>query len=467
VGTLIESELKNHHADLTSVVNSSNVKQMRLVWKIDTEEEVSHMPLVHRGNVFFADWGGSVYKVDARSGKVVWKKKVAEKVMEKWPWYGFAGTGAVVEPLNLLVEASVEGMAYGIDMITGQVKWSTRIADDPQAGSLAKITYYDGLVYLGLQSVEEPLSKMTPDMPVNFQGKVLALDARTGRKVWERPLVTPPHNGVPVWSSFAIDPELNTLYTTTGNNYTGEATELSDALLAMDPKTGAIKWARQVTQHDTWTMADPKGPDYDFGAGPQLFEAGGRKLVGAGQKSGVFYVWDRVTGEPVWTHTVGYGNVGGGIHGEGSIGTDRVLIWGNNAFPYKDPEQHPMDIKAVDKATGKLLWAKPKAQPALQTSAGFLANDVYFIGSLDGKVRAYNALNGDSLWTSQKHGPVASSINVVGGLMMWGAGVPERFGGGKPYGVFAYSALPAAAAGGQASAMSEQRVGMPVRKQEP
>ena len=153
VGTLIASELKNHHADLTSVVNSSNVKQMRLVWKIDTEEEVSHMPLVHRGNVFFADWGGNVYKVDARSGKVIWKKKVAEKVMEKWPWYGFAGTGAVVEPLNLLVEASVEGMAYGIDTNTGQVKWSTRIADDPQAGSLAKITYYDGLVYLGLQSV--------------------------------------------------------------------------------------------------------------------------------------------------------------------------------------------------------------------------------------------------------------------------------------------------------------------------
>lgn len=77
-----------------------------------------------------------------------------------------------------------------------------------------------------------------------------------------------------------------------------------------------------------------------------------RRLVGAGQKSGVYYVWDRGTGERIWTTTIGYGHVGDGIHGEPSIGEDRIIIWGNNAFPYKNPEQHPMDIKAVDPRTG-------------------------------------------------------------------------------------------------------------------
>lgn len=438
-GLVPRSDLLNQHADLTAAINSSNVERLKLAWSVPTDEEVSHTPLIHNRSVYFADWGGSVYRVDPTTGKTVWKKRVQETVKEKWPWYGFAGTGAIDERNGILFEASAEGMAYGIDMETGRVLWRTRIAQDSQAGSISKNLYYDGLFYTGLQSVEEPLSKMMPEMPINFQGKVLALDARTGRIVWERPLVAPPATGVPMWSSFAVDPETNTLFFTTGNNYNEPATELSDAIVAADAKTGEIRWARQVTQHDVWTMAQPKGPDYDFGAGPQLFEAGGRKLVGAGQKSGVFYVWDRATGEPVWSHTVGYGQVGGGIHAEGSIGADRVFLWGNNAFPYANPKEHPMDIKAVDKATGRLLWTQTKAQPALLISAGFLANDVYFVGSLDGQVRAYRASDGKKLWTSGSHGSVASSLMVDGGMLLWGSGVPGRFGGNKPYGVFAYS----------------------------
>jgi polyvinyl alcohol dehydrogenase (cytochrome) len=417
-----QRDLFNHHADQASPISANKLKQMKLAWSVPTQAPVSHTPLVDGDRVYFADWGGKVYAVDAKSGRVLWQKQVQETVHKDWPWHGIAGTGAMSE--DLLFEASVEGMAYAIDKRTGEVVWKKDVAEDPEAGSLARMLHYDGLVYIGLQSVEEPLTKMKKGFKPDFRGKVMALDARTGQLVWERWLVEPPHNGVPVWSSFALDPATNTLFFTTGNNYTGEASPLSDSLVAADAKTGQIKWHRQVTMHDVWTMAHPKGPDYDFGAG---------------QKSGVFYVWDRVTGEPVWSVTLGYGQVGGGIHGEASVTPDRILLWSNNAFPYKEPEKHPMDIAAVDPATGKFLWVKPKAQPAVEISAGFAASDVYFVGSLDGKVRAYNANTGDKLWTSQPHGSVASSIWVDGERVMWGAGVPKRFGGNDGQnGVFAY-----------------------------
>lgn len=439
----VTNTFANHHADLTAQINSRNVDQLQLAWSIPTQEKVSHTPLVDDGAVYFADWGGNVYKANAATGEIIWQQQALEQVKKQWPWYGFTGTGALGG--GLLFEASTEGELVALDQQTGNVAWRTRIADDPQAGNIGKLTYYRGLVYVPLSSVEEPLTAKLKDFQPNFQGKVQAYDAETGEKVWETPLVTPPHNGVAAWSGFAIDRQTNMLYVTTGNNYTGEPTALSDALVALDAATGQIRWYRQVTEHDIWTMAEPKGPDYDFGAAPQLFEAEidgvERQLVGAGQKSGIYHVWDRVTGEKVWTTTVGYGHVGGGIHAEASVGDGRLFIWGNNAYPYSNPKQNPMDIKAVDAASGAYLWVQTKAQPAVLTSAGFLANDVYFVGSLDGQVRAYRASDGQRLWTSPKHGAVASSIWVDEGLVLWGTGVPKRFGGDTGQnGVFAYTA---------------------------
>lgn len=433
-------KLRNHHADTTLQITAENFGGMDVAWTINTDGPVSHRPLVVGDDVLFADWSGNAWSVDGETGEQNWKTKPAESVMTEWPWHGFTGTGAIGDGRYYI--ATVSGDAFALDAGTGETLWTASIAEDPHGGNVGDMLYWDGLLYIGLSSVEEPLSQMVDGFEVNFRGAVKALDGETGELVWELPLAVPPADGATVWSSFAIDRPSNTLFFTTSNNYT-VANEFSDAMVAVDKDSGEIRWFDQVTNNDVWTMAEPKGPDYAFGAGPQLFETEIRgetvRLVGAGQKSGVFYVWDRATGERIWTTTVGYGHVGGGIHGEASVGEDRIIIWGNNAFPYANPEQHPMDIKAVDPATGDYLWVVPKAQPAVQISAGFLAGDVYFVGSLDGMVRAYDAQTGDKLWTSEAHGPVASSLWFENGMLFWGTGVPERFGGATDgYGVVAY-----------------------------
>jgi len=202
--------------------------------------------------------------------------------------------------------------------------------------------------------------------------------------------------GVAVWGSFALDPGMGALFFGTGNNYTNSPSPLSDSIVAVNARTGALLWSHQVTAHDVWAKAKPVGPDFDFGAGPQLFEATidgqTRQLVGAGQKSGLYYAFDRHTGRIVWATQVGYGAAGGGIHAEAAIGPGKIYVWSNNAYQYgKPPEQFPANVDALDPATGDRLWADTIAQPAMTPAAGYLSNNVHFTGALAGWVRAVRA----------------------------------------------------------------------------
>jgi polyvinyl alcohol dehydrogenase (cytochrome) len=435
----------NRHSTTETQIASDTVGQLGHAWTVSAEEHVSHWPLIDPGSnrLYFADWGGTVYAADATTGELAWQKQVQETVMSKWPWYGFAGSGTLGE--GMLFEASVEGTAYAIDQKTGEVIWQTEFTDDPEAGNVGKLLYHDGLVYIGVQSVEEPLTRMMPDFQPNFRGKVVALDAKTGGMVWELVLVEEGANGVPVWSGFALDPETNTLFFGTGNNYTPPATSLSDSLVAVDAKTGEFRWARQATPRDIWTPVQPIGPDFDFGAAPQLFEATingeERRLVGIGQKSGIFWVFDRQTGDAIWHTEVGYGGVGGGIHAEAAVGETAIYVWSNNSYAYgKPPEQFPLTVKALDQATGENLWVIPQAQPAAIPAAAFLANDAVFVGSLDGIVRAYRTSDGGQLWRSQSHGAVGGAIVAVGDYLYFPAGIPKMFGGGTGQnGIVAYA----------------------------
>lgn len=441
VDSLVQNTLYNQHATKESTINSGNVKGMSLNWKYNTEAPVSHAPILDETGLYFGDWGGTIYKVDANTGALIWKNKVEEPIT-KWPWHGFAGIGTLGG--GKLFEASVEGKAFALDPASGTVLWETDFAEDKQAGNLGQVMYHNGMVYIGLQSVEEPLTEMNKDYKPHFQGKVMALDANTGKKIWERNLVEAPHNGVAMWTSFALDPELNMLYFTTGNNYTGEATEMSDAMVAVDAGTGKVKWFNQVTSHDVWTPANPVGLDYDFGGGAQLFVAKvngkDRKLVGAGQKSGIFYVFDAITGKKVWSTPVGYGGVDGGMHGEASIGEGTIFAWSNNSYNHNQaPSQHPISVKALDAATGEQKWVKEKAQPAA-IIPGYLANDVYFVGSLDGTLQAYKADNGEQLLSLKNPSPIISYLRVKGNSLYFGGGKPGILGPGQvENAMYAYS----------------------------
>jgi polyvinyl alcohol dehydrogenase (cytochrome) len=439
--------LANTRATTQSSIDRHSVSRLVHAWTFSTKEPVSHAPLVANGVVYTADWAGNVYAIDAQTGQVRWQNAV-ETPESSWPYHGFAGTGALTSD-GLLVEASVEGNAFALDQNTGKVVWKTAFKQQKWDGNVSTLLAHDGLVYVGLQSMDEWLSKpSSPNVSATFQGRVLALNTRDGSKAWETALVTPPENGVAVWSSFALDPAMGALFFGTGNNYTGSPSAHADSVMAVDAKSGKILWAQRVMPEDVWIPVKPIGPDYDFGAGPQLFDAtiNGqvRHLVGAGQKSGLYWAFDRSNGDQVWSAVIGYGSVGGGIRGEASYGNGRLFVWSNNNWSdgkILKPDQAPINVKALDPATGNFIWVQAKCQPAVSASGGFLANDVYFVGSIDGTINGYNAADGSVLWsgTMPNGSSVASSLVVAGDTLYAGGGVPSSFGGNaNPSGLFAF-----------------------------
>ena len=432
-------EFSNLHASMSAGLNTQNVSQLRLAWSFMPGAEVSATPLMENGKVFVADWAGNAYALDAVSGKQLWKTKL-ETPVKMWPWHGFAGTGALSG--NAYIVASVEGYAFALDKTTGKQLWKTDFApQDQYAGSISHLLVNpaDGLVYVGVSSVDEPVSGMMQKMGKPYKatsrGRVVALNTSTGNTVWEKYLTDPDKNGTSMWSSFALDPATDTLFFTTGNSYSGTPGDMEDAMVAADARSGNIKWVTQTFDHDLWLTAKPVGPDYDFGAGPQLFEANvngqTRQLVGGGSKSGIYWAFDRKTGAIVWQTVIGYGGKGGGIHAEAAVGRDALYVWSNNSYEYSlDPMKHPITIKALDLATGAAKWTDLKAQPAGTTTAGFLSNDVYLVGTLDGKIRAYRTSDGQKIWTSVAHGSISAPLSVVGNTLYFSAGLPSKFGMG-------------------------------------
>ena len=168
----------------------------------------------------------------------------------------------------------------------------------------------------------------------------MALNAHTGEQLWRTYMVDEPQqqgsssvgtlqhgpSGVAIWSAPLVDAARGLVYVTTGDNYSQPATELSDALVALDMENGEIVWATQVTPGDSWNVAcavsasspncpEDAGPDYDFGAAPILAQgADGRDYLLAGQKSGIAYGFDPDNGTLLWQTKVGRGGALGGVH---------------------------------------------------------------------------------------------------------------------------------------------------------
>src|SRR5260370_5834808 len=115
--------------------------------------------------------------------------------------------------------------------------------------------------------------------------------------------------GGSIWSSPTIDAKRGAVYVAAGNSYSGPAQATTDAVVAFDLQSGAIRWARQLTPADLFGCApgeincgDRPGPDFDFGASPALATLpDGRDLIVIGQKSGIAYALDpNRHGEQVW-----------------------------------------------------------------------------------------------------------------------------------------------------------------------
>ncbi|GIH67999.1 outer membrane protein assembly factor BamB family protein [Sphaerimonospora thailandensis] len=441
-------------------ITPGNVRRLKLKWAFAYPENAGtphSQPAVVGDTVYFGAPDGHFYARNARTGAAKWDFDLST--------VGPPGRGAVVQDGPAVARGKVyfgdgRGSFYALSQRTGKLVWWKQLDDQVAAGLTSSPIVYGNRVYVGVSSGQNIIGK---DFPCcTFRGHVDALDAETGDLVWRYYTVPEPEqngtwpNGRPryepsgagVWSTPAIDPFTRTLYVGTGQNYTGSGGDY-DSVLALDITTGKARWTRKMTDVDTWRMEcsiptpedrqycpnlpDGTALDFDLGAAPNIFSAGGRRLIGIGQKSGVFHVLDARTGEIVWQRQLSEPMPGGGLSG---------IQWGTSfdgrRLYVSTYMGRPGTLFALDPANGHVIWKTPNPEdgcttggaaqypavcqlghgPAVTTTPGLV-----WLGSMDGKMRAYSARTGKVLWTYDTMTPVDGVNGLPGrGGAVSGAG---------------------------------------------
>lgn len=414
----------SRHNEWESEVGPSNVGDLEEVWRLDGVDGVTSTPAVFGDSAYFGTWDGAVRAIDSKTGAPRWETPLGHGTVDGSP----AISG------NQLFIGDGGGYLHSIDRSTGALQWSTLLDPHPNVHLYSSPVAVGDLVIIGVASVELAI----PKADYTFRGSVVALDTATGEEVWRTYVTDDDVSGAggSVWSSAAVDAARGMLYIGTGQSYEEPASPLTDSLLAIEVDTGTIVWSRQFTEGDVFTFWDMSGPDADIGAAPNLFEIAGQDVVGVGDKAGNYAVFDRDTGDTVWTTTLPTGNRLGGIMTTAAVADGVVYVnsnrWGANILDFQDPA-HESTTYALDAATGTELWSTELPSPAF--NAITLANGVVYQTSVKGVVYALDAATGAVLWSDSPGADMGGGVSIVNGTVyvgygFWFIGAPANPAGG-------------------------------------
>lgn len=406
-------------------------------------------PVVVGGRLYVGDAEGDLFALDAQTGCIQWRIEVEAGIRSAVT----IGQSSARDSRFAAYFGDQSANVYAVDAESGKLLWKAKVDNYSRAAITGAPQLYGGRLYVPVSSREES-QVGDPKYPCcAFRGSVVALDAATGKQIWKtytiaeeaKPtqkngagtLIVGPSGGA-VWNAPTLDPKRNTLYVGTGNNFSPPSTNMSDSVVALDMKTGKIKWFRQETENDIWNAScrrpdrepavcpDADSPDFDFGSSPVLAELpGGRQILVAGNKSGIIWALDPDhQGKIVWQFQVGKGSSGGGVLWGIAIDSERVYV-PNGFFDPKDRDASG-GMAAIGLNDGQAIWSTPnppcgdrKACKPSHPAAVTAIPGVVFSGTMDGRLRAYAALDGKVLWEydTARDFPTVNGVKANGGSM--------------------------------------------------
>ncbi len=463
-------------------ITAQQVPHLKLKWAFGfpNGDTSFGQPSIVGGRVFVGSDIGYFYAINADTGCVYWSYQAQATVRTAATVGPVAGRGTTKYAVYF---GDFRGNVYALDASTGKPLWIRNVIDNNYIARLsAGFTLYKGRLYVPISSTEEVFGADPAYPCCKFRGSVVALNANTGQIIWKSYVI--PEAPKPVrknargvqlyapaggalWDSPTIDAERQLLYIGTGDSYTEPAPKTTDAIVALDLKTGKIVWSFQTVKGDAWVVGCaptttencPKnlGPDHDIGASPILVKmADGHRLLIALPKSGTIFALDPDRkGALVWkfatTETVAPNN-GQLALGGASDGQDLYVALEDGT------------AVAIDLASGKRKWlarlespddlGEPTSNGENRTKAGLRFGQsaavsaipgVVFTGGWDGILRALSTSDGKLIWQFN----TARAFNAVNGVpakggSMGGPGptvvngvlyVPSgyaAFGGGMP-----------------------------------
>jgi polyvinyl alcohol dehydrogenase (cytochrome) len=396
-----------------------------------------------------------------------------------------------VAPASATAPQPPTGWLLAIDAGSGKLIWKVQPdTSNPFPVITGSPVVAFGIVYVGMTSDEEFAAAEVPGYKCcSVRSSVVAVDAFFGLKLWQTFTVPTGYTGGAVWGSNpVVDLLRGSVFIGTGNNYSvptdpayvecvakggTEASCLSpndhaDSIIALNMFTGQVKWATRlmtwsqtgvVSGSDSWNVScsfgsspgvgncpaesgltpPTAGPDFDFGSSPNeiTYQTGGsgplglfpntKTIIGAGQKSGIYYALDPDTGAELWHTQVGPGSSLGGIEwGSATDGTNIYVAISNlYGIPYAGGSAG--SFAALNPATGAIVWQKADPNGAIDLGPMAAANGVVFGASMAGSASAptmfaLNAANGNTLWSFAAGSSVNAGATIVDGVVYWGSG---------------------------------------------
>ncbi|MCB0628259.1 MAG: PQQ-binding-like beta-propeller repeat protein, partial [Lewinella sp.] len=306
----------------TAGLAKAEVPQLKLKWAFGFEGggNTRNKVTVIGHHIIFGSEFGEVYCLEMEAGCVRWVVE-ADAVVR-----GGIAISQDIAGKTIAYFADFSGNVFAVNAQTGELIWRASAKKDPNNAVTGTPVYFDGLLYVPLSSMEVVTAGRDSYACCRSSGQVVALNAGTGEEVWRHRVIQEAAteqgvskagvkkygpSGAPVWCSPTVDAERGYLYIGTGENNSNPPTLTSDALQALDLKTGALIWNYQATPKDAYITAcdtpgsancpDPPGPDVDFGMAPILTtRTDGKEVLVVGQKSGVVHCLDPDTGQPIW-----------------------------------------------------------------------------------------------------------------------------------------------------------------------
>jgi polyvinyl alcohol dehydrogenase (cytochrome) len=474
----------NHIQPDETLISAANVGRLAPRWTLTVAGIVNATPAVVTDAVYFPDSGGKFWKVDAKTGKVIWSVSLPELT-------GINNTLSRTSPAyadGMVVIANNSGAhLIAVDVETGKKRWMTQLDAHPSALLTSSPVVVGDRVYMPVSSNEQAAATQPGYACCTFRGSMVALDVHTGQIVWKT-YTMPDNSGRPGGFSGgaalaipAVDVEKDIIYFATDHQYTQPDSVVAcltaapddwktgcyppdarfNSIIALDLKTGQPKWSFFGSGADVYrlacgTLPEPwnalgkfyagDGPgrvcppasdflDWSFATGsPHLFTiaSGGRTrdVVGIGEKSGIYWAFDAVTGEVIWHTLVGPYSEPGGITWGAAHDRQRIYVTLTNAdhTPYKLTSGKTTDggfWTALDPTTGKIIWQTAEPQGALVYAAPVVANGVLYVASLaatGNQMYALDPVTGSILWQFAAGGSVGSHPAVADGAVFWGSG---------------------------------------------
>ena len=441
-----------------TTLTPSTVGSLREAFFFPTGDAVTATPTVVGGVAYFGSWDTKFYAIEVATGSLRWSFQLdSQTAVTPYPGQqprtrdsdgGLVTSTAWYEPGNgkrpNLVIFGGGYTLYAIDADTGQLYWKhvyDGLPERPPSPTTDPTRIFsspiveNGTIYFGTDTDGQP----------GERGYIVAASLLTGDPVWIHQTDVDSKGTVlddgcgGIWSSGSYLPGLDdVVFTVADCNDGNQQTATAERIVALDARTGALRWTTSVGGPNLHCDFDEVGTN--VGASTD----GATGFLGAFGKDGRYVSLDPATGAIRWSTRVNFGGSAGGFIGSpalaGSVVYGATGIGDLSSPPGCSPGS-PGDVTtqtdpsmfAIDATSGKVLWHASDARSfgATTVSGGMTFSCQVF----DPTVQVRDATSGVLLAKLALPGPCWSGVAVSGGTVLTGVGTTA---GGTPTGVIAF-----------------------------